>query len=118
MEASLEQGLQLMELVTPYMTEEQRDFSLPIQQIKEVEDARVHFHASQGVECLFQLLDEDGDPIMVNLDDVSSWPTIAQREDGSSVFGPAVGQGPGVKIGALKDSLACLGLVWGTSTGR
>ena len=112
LKASLEQGLQLMELVTPYMTEEQRDFSLPIRQIKEVEDAQVHFHASQGVECLFQLLDEDGDPIMVNLDDVSSWPTIAQCEDGSSVFGPAVGQGPRVKIGALKDSLACLGHIY------
>ena len=28
------------------------------------------------------------------------------------MFGPAVGQGPGVKIGALKDSLAGLGHIY------
>ena len=28
------------------------------------------------------------------------------------MFGPAVGQGPGVKIGALKDSLGSLGHIY------
>ena len=34
--ATLDQGLEMMELVTPYVAEEQDDFSLPISQITNV----------------------------------------------------------------------------------
>ena len=113
-EATLNQGLQLMELVMPFTTEEQVDFTLPIRQIVDVQDAYSHYVASEQVETLFQLIDEQGEPIQVELDNPFTWPTIAQRGDGSSIFGPANGQGRGVTPGALRKSLLQLGDIYKT----
>lgn len=112
LEATLEQRLQLMETTMPFVTEEQVDSSLPVSQIVDVEDAHAHFEASDGLEQIFQLIDSQGKPVMVEVDNPASWRTIAQRSDGSSVFGRALGQMPGVAPSMLKRSLLQLGEIY------
>lgn len=105
-------GASYMELVTPYkdtaLTEE-ADERLPIRQIKAATEAFAFYESSEGTERIFAMVsDDEPEGITVDMDHPASWPVIAVRPDGSSVFGPPSG-GPGRQEGLLKNLMSQIG---------